>query len=110
MATWTDYIKVEQLPEDYQLIAEAIGIENTVKLAYAVPSVYVYLKNPDRLFSQAKIEFIKDEYANAGPDRPFKIKDIAIKCKVSIRFVYNVITAPKEVEHQLSIPGLDDKS
>jgi hypothetical protein len=94
--SWIDYIKVEQLPEDYQLIVDAIGLENTIKLAQALPSVYIYLKKPDKLFKPAKIQYVLNSYAQACPENPFNHRRMAIETGLSIREVYDIIKARKK--------------
>jgi len=96
MKSWTDYIRIEQLPEDYQLIARAIGLENTIKLAEALPSVYVYLKSPAKLFKPAKVAYILERYAQAGPQDPFNHRLIALETGLSIREIYDIVESRKE--------------
>lgn len=98
--SWRDYIKTEQLPEDYQLIVGAIGLENTIKLAQTLPSIYIYLKSPDKLFKPAKVQYVLDQYANAGPENPFNHRLMAIETGLSIREIYEIVEARKEVSTQ----------
>ena len=93
--SWVDSIDAEQLPEDYQIIVEAIGLENTIKLAQALPSVYFYLKSPDKLFKPAKIKYILESYKKAGPDKPFNPRRMALETGLSIREVYDIIKGRK---------------
>jgi hypothetical protein len=88
---WIDHIKAEQLPEDYQIIVDAIGLENTIKLAQTLPSVYIYLKSPDKLFKPAKIKYILESYKKSGPDKPFNPRRMALETGLSIREVYDII-------------------
>lgn len=101
--TWIEYIKPEQLPEDYQLIVDAIGLENTIKLAQALPSVYMYLKSPDKLFKPAKIEYILHQHANASPAKPFNPRRVALDTGLSIREVYDIIENRKELSKQCTM-------
>jgi len=94
--TWIEHIKEEQLPEDYQIIVDAIGLENTIKLAKALPSVYIYLKSPDKLFKPAKVQYILDCYTKAGPDNPFNHRRMALETGLSIREVYDIIKDRKK--------------
>jgi hypothetical protein len=98
--TWLDYIKEEQFSEDYRLIARAIGLENTIKLAQALPSVYIYLASPDKLFKPAKVEYVRDRYAQACPEEPFNHRHIALETGLSIREVYDIVAARKEEPKQ----------
>jgi hypothetical protein len=94
--SWIDYIKAEQLPEDYQIIVDAIGLENTIKLAQALPSIYFYLKSPDKLFKPAKIEYVLNSYAQACPENPFNHRGVALETRLSIREVYDIIKDRKK--------------
>ena len=102
--TWRDYIKAEQLPEDYQLMVDAIGLEATVRLAHALPSVPIYLVSPRKLFKRAKEEFIRERYASASPERPFNHRRIALETGLSIREVYDILAA-RDHDDQTSLFG-----
>jgi hypothetical protein len=93
---WIKYIKPEELSEDYQIIIDAIGLENTIKLSQAIPGIYIYLKNPNNLFKPAKVRYILDKYANASPATPFNHRRIAIKTGLSIREIYDIIKDRKK--------------
>ncbi|MCE5265714.1 MAG: hypothetical protein LLG97_19570 [Deltaproteobacteria bacterium] len=101
--TWRDYIKEDQLPEDYQLMVDAIGLENTIKLAHALPSVYVYLVSPDKLFKPAKVAYVRDRYANASPENPFNHRRVALETGLSIREVYDILAARAQEAEQPSL-------
>lgn len=103
--TWRDYIDLEGLPEDYQLIARAIGLENTIKLAEALPSIYVYLSSPDKLFKPAKVKYVLDRYARACPDKPFNHRRMALETGLSIREIYDIIATRKEESRQQALFG-----
>lgn len=48
MTTWRDHIQVEQLPELYRSIADAIGRDAMIELATRCQKVHLYLKQlPD---------------------------------------------------------------
>lgn len=100
MTKWHEYIKVEDLPEDYQLAASAIGLENVIKLVNALPKVYLYLKSPDALFLPAKRQYILDAYASAGPERPFKPRRVALETGLSIDYIYKLINESLETAKQ----------
>ena len=101
--SWMDFIKTDQLPEDYQLIVDAIGLTNTIKLAQTLPSVYIYLKSPDKLFKPAKVKYILDRYAHACPEDPFNHRRMAIETGLSIREVYEIIETRKEASKQSAL-------
>ncbi len=101
--TWIEYIKPEQLPEDYQLIVDAIGLENTIKLAMALPSVYVYLKSPDKLFKPAKIKYVLENHKKANQENPFNPRRMALDTGLSIREIYDIIENRKELSRQCTM-------
>jgi len=82
--TWIEHIKEEQLPEDYQIIVDAIGLENTIKLAKALPAC-TFLKSPDKLFKPAKVQYILDCYTKAGRTIPLNHRRMALETGLSIR-------------------------
>lgn len=100
MKKWHEFIKAEDLPEDYQLAADAIGLENVIKLAESLPKVYLYLKSPEKLFSAAKRQYILAARAAAGPDNPFRPRLVALDANVSVDFVYKVINESLETAKQ----------
>ncbi len=81
----------------------AIGLENTIKLAHALPSVYVYLMSPNKLFKAAKVEYVRHRYANASPAEPFNHRRIALETGLSIREVYDILAARKQDSEQASL-------
>lgn len=85
MIEWAKELRVEDLPEDYQLVAEAIGIDNMVLLAEKFPSVHLYFKRPDKLFLPAKIRYIKANFNGRNHRR------LALATGLSERFVYSVL-------------------
>lgn len=93
---WLEYIDIKGLPEDYQLIAEAIGLENTIKFAKALSGISIYLVRPEKLFKPFKIKYILQCYANASPGMPFNYRRMALDTGLSIREVYDVIAEGKD--------------
>ena len=74
---WTKEIKVEDLPEVYQTIAEVIGVEHTVKLARALGGTYCYLPKLDKLLQEIRDRRIKQEFTG------FNHKKLALKYGLS---------------------------
>jgi hypothetical protein len=101
--TWRDYIREDQLPEDYQLMTGAIGLEATIKLAHALPSVPIYLISPKKLFLPAKVAYILDRYKNASPEQPFNHRRIALETGLSIREVYDILARRNDQANQASL-------
>jgi len=100
---WIARIRIEQLPEDYQLLARVIGLELTVKLARELKSVHLYLMKPDNVFKAAIIAEIKERYATSGPEQLFKPRLIALEMGVSERFVYDIIADKQDRDRQLEM-------
>ena len=94
---WTDKINVEQLPEDYQLMARCIGLEATVKLANELKSVHLYLKHPDKLFLAAKNEWILEKFNGMNH------RLLALEVGVSERYVYDLVAESREKSKQGSL-------
>jgi len=96
--TWQDYIETEQLPEDYQIMADAIGLENTIRLAQALSGISIYLVKPEKLFKPFKIKYVLDCYRHACPEQPFNHRRLALETGLSVREVYTIIEKGKKVE------------
>ena len=98
---WLEYIQVEQLSEDYKLVAQIIGLEQTVKLAQGLSTgVHLYLKNPDRLFQAAKEAYVRTVLAkHPGTDR----RRLALETGLSERHVYDLAAELKEKAKQGSL-------
>lgn len=89
-STWQDYINVEQLPEDYQLLVQTIGLEMTIKLAYQFPKVQFYFKSPESLFLSAKEKYIRENFTGNNHRR------LALDTSLSERHVYDVINEERK--------------
>lgn len=89
--SWIDYIKKEDLPEDYQIMVEAIGLEDTIKLAHNLFGIPVYLQKPDKLFRPAKVKYILDKYSQSCPASPFNHRRMAIETGMSVREIYTIL-------------------
>jgi hypothetical protein len=92
-ASWLDYIRTDQLPEDYQLLVRIIGLELTIKVAQQLPKVHLYFKSPEKLFLPAKEKYVLDRWSkNKGLDR----RSLALETGLSERHVYDLIATEKE--------------
>ncbi len=91
---WSKELKIEDLPEDYQLVAAAIGIENMVLLAEKFPSVHLYFKRPDKLFLPAKIRYIREHFNGCNH------RKLALDTGLSERFVYSVLSRKDDARQQ----------
>lgn len=91
---WAKELQLADLPEDYQLVAEAIGIENMVLLAEKFPSVHLYFKRPDKLFLPAKIRYIRQHFNGRNHRR------LALDTGLSERFIYSVLERKDDAKQQ----------
>ncbi len=97
---WTELINVEDLPEDYQLVVKAIGLENTIKLANAMKKVHLYLKDPDRFLFPVKKRYVLQLFKEAGPGQPFNYRRVALETGLSERCIYEIIEETREKPKQ----------
>lgn len=97
---WLEHIDVAKLPIDYQLAAEAIGLENVIKLAMALPKVNLYLMSPDKLFLHAKEAYVRQQHADAGPEQPFNARLVALRANLSEGYVYELLREKGEADKQ----------
>lgn len=102
-ASWLDYISVEQLPEDYQLLARIIGLELTIRVAEALPKVHLYFKSPERLFLPAKEAYARARLVQfPGIDR----RRLALEAGLSERHIYDMVAEEKEKKQGLKQDSL----
>lgn len=92
--SWTDKIKIERLPEDYQLIARIVGVDLMVKLAYELHGVHLYLKHPDRLFQKDKDDHILENFDGRNH------RQLALEVRCSERYIYDLVSASREKAKQ----------
>lgn len=100
---WIKYIRIEDLPEDYRIAAEAIGLEAVIKLAFALPKVYLYLRSPDKLFYPAKRQLVLEMYRTSGPGNPWRPRLAALAAGLSVDQVYRIIREHHPHPHQTSL-------
>lgn len=50
------------LTEHYREVVAVIGLENTIRLAEAFPSIPIYLKNAHKLLTPVKIRYVHKHY------------------------------------------------
>ena len=93
---YLEYLKIEDLPEFYQMIAGEIGMENTLKLAKKINGKPLYLMDPDRLLLPAKKAYIK---ANFTGGNHYKL---AFDTDLSLAKVYKILAKPKDPCKQTS--------
>ena len=87
---YIEYVNVEALPEHYQDVAGAIGVEGMVRLAEAFPCVPIYLKRADKILYQAKRAYILAKFTGANHRR------LALDTGLSLDAVYCIIREDRE--------------
>ncbi len=98
--------KIDALPGDLARIAEIIeehrpglGVDLTLFLAQAFRGQHIYLRNVDFLLRQIRNDSIRREY-----DHCAKVRDLALKWKLSTRWVEDILNRPeKSTDKQLSL-------
>lgn len=87
---YLEYIDIDQLPEHYQDVARAIGVEGMVRLAEAFPCVPIYLKRADKILKQAKEAYVLANFNGANHRR------LALDTGLSLERVYHVLKKAHE--------------
>jgi Mor family transcriptional regulator len=93
---YLEHLKIEELPEFYQMVIEEIGLDNTIKLARKVNGKPLYLMDPDRLLMPAKKAYI---HANFTGNNHYKL---AFDTGLSLAEVYKILAKPKDPSKQMS--------
>lgn len=89
---WMKELTPEQLQEPYRQIADTIGVENTVKLAFLYQGTPLYFPKFDNVVGDMRNKRIREEYASGAGYR-----ELAIKYGLTERWVYTIIKgAPDE--------------
>ena len=98
----TQELETDMLPESgiYRKIADAIGIENLVKLAGIVGGSTIYLPKPDALVRPVRDAHIKAEFTGTNAI------ELAIKYNVTERWVRQ-LCGEGHLEGQYSLFGPD---
>ena len=73
------------LTEHYQEVVAVIGLENTIKLAAAFPSIPIYLKNPNKLLMPVKIRYVHKHFNQHNHRKLARITGL------SERYIYKLV-------------------
>jgi Mor family transcriptional regulator len=87
---YMEHLRIEDLPERYQEVALAIGIEAMIKLAEAFPGVPIYMKQPDRILLPAKRAYVLDKFTGANHRR------LALETGLPLATVYDILKEERE--------------
>lgn len=90
---YLEFLTIEALPERYQEVALAIGIEAMVKLAEAFPGVPIYMKQPDKILFPAKRAYILAKFTGANHRR------LALETGLPLATVYDILKDEREEKH-----------
>ncbi len=85
LAEIQEEIKIESLPEAYRVLAEVIGIENTLKIARHVGGLVYYFPKIDRLLQEIRDDMIRREF-NGSNHKP-----LALKYGLTERWVRDIV-------------------
>lgn len=98
---YLECLKIEQLPEFYQLVIETIGLEATIKLAQRCKGKPIYLMDPDRLLMPAKRTYIHKHFSGGNHYA------LAFDCNLSLSEVYKILAEKREKSRQGNLFGED---
>ncbi len=59
-------ITLDDLPEEYQVIAEVIGVQNTIKLCYSLGGTQFYFRQVDNMLRHVRDRIIRSEFTGAN--------------------------------------------
>lgn len=90
---YLEYLKLEELPERYQEVAAAIGVEAMIKLAVAFPGVPIYLKQAARILYPAKRAYVLAKFTGANHRR------LALDTGLPLPTIYEILKADREEKH-----------
>lgn len=98
LAEIIDNIRIEDLPESYQTVAEIIGKENTIKLARHLGGVPVYFPKLDTLIQRKRDERIRQEFNGVNH------RDLARKYDLTERWIREIVQVPTSGNHDKPAP------
>ena len=87
---WTEYLIIEELPDQYQEAIRVIGLEATLKLCEAFPGVPLYFKAPHRLLLPAKKRYVKKHFDGRNH------RKLALTTGLPLATIYEILTEARE--------------
>lgn len=87
---WTEEIQIKDLPENYQEMAELIGIENTMRLAEYFGKQGFYFKSLEEIIRKKKREYIIKNFKGGNH------KELARATGYSEQWVYEILKEDAE--------------
>ncbi len=83
-------ITFDELPQNLQMIAEVVGVENTIKLSSAFRGCSLYIRNLEPILRRKRDAHIRQEY-----DEGTRVIELARKYKISQRSVEKILSTPE---------------
>jgi len=96
-----DKIGVDDLPEDYQTMANIIGVENTIKLSNHLGGMAFYYRKIESLLSAKRNELIRSEFNGANH------RELARKYRISGTWVREILKEKSESSQADLFSGAD---
>ena len=81
---WTDSLTSEMLPEQYQPLAEILGVQPLLKLAEQYGGASLYIPKVEALVKALRDKRIQKEYNG------YNAKELAQKYELSVNWVLNI--------------------
>ena len=81
---WTDSLTIEMLPEQYQPLAEILGVQPLLKLAEQYGGASLYIPKVEALVKALRDKRIQKEYNG------YNAKELAQKYELSVTWVLNI--------------------
>ena len=81
---WTDSLTIEMLPEQYQPLAEILGVQPLLKLAEQYGGASLYIPKVEALVKALRDKRIQKEYNG------YNAKELAQKYELIVNWVLNI--------------------
>lgn len=79
MNSWKDMVKLEDLPEQYQIIAKTVGLRNMITLAIMLEKIQIYLRQLTHEERNMPLSELSEDYqlciAAIGREETFKLAE-----------------------------------
>lgn len=96
MEDWIDNVIVDDIPSQYQYIAEVIGIKNFIRLTELLGGATWYIPQKNSILTEIRNKQLKKEYNG------YNIKQLVSKYKISERQIYTIVGENK-MQGQISL-------
>lgn len=96
MAKWTDALTVDTLPEQYQHLAQTIGVQNLLKLADQFGGEKYYIPKREALLRGARNRMIRKQYTG------YNAKELAKCYNLTERWVIRICQGAEDTDSPLA--------